>query len=62
MKGKTPSARRARHLLASARQELRTGDPLRALERALYAIQISNGAQLDGARPDSTPVCGDSRC
>lgn len=53
MKEKSPARARARHLAMSSRQELRRGDPLRALERALYAIQISGGAEIDA--PTETP-------
>ena len=35
---------RARHLLRDAREGLTTGDPLRSLRRALYAMQLLDGA------------------
>jgi hypothetical protein len=62
MKVKGPARNRARHLAMSARQELRGGDPLRALERALYAIQISGGAQVDAAPAEPQARCDESRC
>ena len=43
------SATRARHLLLSSRQALRAGDPMRAMQRAIYALQLAGGQQL----PDS---------
>jgi hypothetical protein len=53
---------RARHLAQSAREELRSGDPLRALERALYAIQLAGGAQLSSAPADEPGDCGERGC
>ncbi|WP_420126479.1 hypothetical protein [Longimicrobium sp.] len=38
--GQTAGVRRARHLLADAREGLATGDSLRALRRAVYALQL----------------------
>jgi hypothetical protein len=38
--GEGPGVRRARHLLADAREGLATGDSLRALRRAVYALQL----------------------
>src|SRR5687768_12121522 len=43
------AATRARHLLLSSRQALRAGDPMRAMQRAIYALQLAGGQQL----PDS---------
>jgi hypothetical protein len=56
------AAERALHLLANARQELISGDPRRALNRALYALQIVEGSELRTVTtgPDSTcfgPLC-----
>lgn len=39
-KGQSAGVRRARHLLADAREGLATGDSLRALRRAVYALQL----------------------
>lgn len=47
------AVRRALHLLASARQELLTGDPRRALRRALYALQLAHGNEVPSA-PEET--------
>lgn len=47
--------RRALHLLASSRQELLTGDPRRALRRALYALQLAHGNEV-AAAPDESCV------
>jgi hypothetical protein len=38
--GQSAGVRRARHLLADAREGLATGDSLRALRRAVYALQL----------------------
>jgi hypothetical protein len=62
MEGEGVARTRARHLATSARQELRRGDPLRALERALYAIQISGGAQVDAAPAEPQARCDESPC
>lgn len=40
------SMRRALHLVRSAREELTSGDPERALRRALYALQLTENAQV----------------
>lgn len=53
---------RANHLARSAREELRTGDPLRALERSLYAIQVAYGAQLAGTLADRPQQCDGAGC
>jgi hypothetical protein len=57
--GRDPALGRALHLLASARQELLTGDPRRALRRALYALQLAHGSALpvEGARECEGPGC-----
>ena len=38
--GESPNVRRARRLLAGAREGLATGDELRAMRRAMYALQL----------------------
>ena len=38
--GESPGVLRARHLLLDAREGLATGDSLRALRRAVYALQL----------------------
>ena len=47
-------ATRARHLLLSSRQALRAGDPMRAMQRAIYALQLAAGRQMAEA-PSDTP-------
>lgn len=42
------TAARALHLVRSARLELVSGDPTRALRRALYALQLVEGRQVTG--------------
>jgi len=53
---------RARRLVQGSRLELRTGDPLRALERALYALQLAGGAQMNGLAADVPGACGERGC
>jgi hypothetical protein len=53
---------RARRLVQGSRQELRFGDPLRALERALYALQLADGAQANGLAADIPGACGEEGC
>jgi hypothetical protein len=53
---------RARRLVQGSRLELRTGDPLRALERALYALQLADGAQVTGRSADIPGECGEEGC
>jgi hypothetical protein len=53
---------RARRLVQGSRLELRTGDPLRALERALYALQLADGAQVTGRSADVPGECGEEGC
>jgi hypothetical protein len=53
---------RARRLVQGSRLELRTGDPLRALERALYALQLADGAQVTGRSADIPGECGEQGC
>jgi hypothetical protein len=48
---------RAVHLLGNARQELAGGSAARALQRALYGLQILEGRQI-GARPDGEGTGG----
>ena len=50
----TLAATRARHLLLSSRQALRSGDPMRAMQRAIYALQLAAGQQMADA-PADTP-------
>jgi hypothetical protein len=58
-----PELTRAVHLIGNARQELIRGSPARALQRALYALQILEGRQI-GARPDGvgTGGCAGASC
>lgn len=55
-----PAVERALHLLNSSRQELLTGDPRRALRRALYALQLAHGDQVPTAPAAECvgPACG----
>jgi hypothetical protein len=53
---------RARRLVQGSRLELRTGDPFRALERALYALQLADGAQVNGLASDIPGACGEKGC
>lgn len=57
--GRDAAVDRALHLLASARQELLTGDPRRALRRALYALQLAHGSAMPAARSGECegPAC-----
>lgn len=57
--GRDAAVDRALHLLASARQELLTGDPRRALRRALYALQLAHGSAMpaEGSRGCEGPGC-----
>ena len=43
------AATRARHLLRSSRQALRDDDPMRAMQRAIYALQLAAGQQMPAA-------------
>jgi hypothetical protein len=58
-----PELVRAVHLIGNARQELIRGSPARALQRALYALQILEGRQI-GVRPDGvgTGGCAGASC
>lgn len=57
-----PRVERALHLLDSARQELIGGDPGRALQRALYALQLAEGAEMHDAPREPDPACPDWQC
>jgi hypothetical protein len=48
---------RTAHLVDGARQELLGGNPLRAMQRALYALQLAGGSELH-----EIPVLERSRC
>lgn len=48
---------RTAHLVDGARQELVGGNPLRAMQRALYALQLAGGSELH-----EIPVLERSRC
>lgn len=53
---------RARHLVHSARHELVAGEPLRAVQRALYALQIADGQALSEPEDDGPARCGEYSC
>ena len=53
---------RTRHLLQSAREELIVGDPLRAVQRALYALQLAGGNGLNDAGEQEDSRCGEYSC
>lgn len=55
-------AARARHLVHSARQELVAGEPLRAFQRALYALQIADGQALSQPEDEARAPCGEYGC
>ncbi|MBW3573155.1 MAG: hypothetical protein KY467_18825 [Gemmatimonadetes bacterium] len=44
--GESAGVRRARHLLADARDGLATGDSVRALRRAVYALQLLDAEEI----------------
>jgi hypothetical protein len=59
-RGESAGVRRARHLLADAREGLATGDSLRALRRAVYALQLLDAEGIivdpaDRGTVDSAP-------
>jgi hypothetical protein len=56
--GQTAGVRRARHLLADAREGLATGDSVRALRRAVYALQLLDAEGI--AVPAPGPAAVDS--
>ena len=53
---------RARHLVHSARHELVAGEPLRAVQRALYALQIADGQALSEPEDETRSRCGQYGC
>lgn len=53
---------RTAHLVESARYELLNGNPYRAVQRALYALQLASGQQLYEIPPDETARCGEYTC
>lgn len=55
-------AERARHLVQSARDELMNGEPLRAVQRALYALQLAGGSALQEIPAEEHPRCGEYSC
>lgn len=55
-------AERARHFVRSARQELAEGESLRAVQRALYALQLADGQGLSSSDDDARPRCGEFAC
>lgn len=54
--GEGPSVRRARHLLLDAREGLATGDSLRALRRAVYALQLLDAEGIAVPAPQRKTV------
>ncbi|CAN5678580.1 hypothetical protein BH23GEM6_BH23GEM6_10840 [soil metagenome] len=56
------AAARALHLLGSARQELISGDPVRALNRALYALQIMEGSEVRVVKSGPDHICAGQEC
>ena len=54
--GNGAGVRRARHLLADAREGLATGDSVRALRRAVYALQLLEAEGVAVPPPARTPV------
>jgi hypothetical protein len=56
------AADRAGHLLGNARQELISGDPRRALQRALYALQILEGNELRTVTTGPDSLCVGPGC
>lgn len=53
---------RAAHLVQSAREELLNGRALRAVQRALYALQLAGGNELREIPPEDAPSCGEYSC
>lgn len=53
---------RAAHLVKGARQELLEGDPLRAVQRALYALQLAGGSELHEIPREDRARCGEYAC
>lgn len=52
-KGESAGVRRARHLLRDAREGLATGDSVRALRRALYALQLLEAEGIPAVPADA---------
>jgi hypothetical protein len=55
-RSESAGVRRARHLLADAREGLATGDSLRALRRAVYALQLLDEEGITVTEVDSAPA------
>lgn len=53
---------RAAQLVHSARQALIGGNPLRAMQRALYALQLAGGSELREIPAEEVPSCGEYSC
>ena len=53
---------RATHLMQSARYELIDGNSLRAMQRALYALQLAGGNGLSEAPEQEHSRCGEHAC
>jgi hypothetical protein len=53
---------RATHLVQSARQELIAGNALRAVQRALYALQLAQGSELREIPVLERASCGEYAC
>jgi hypothetical protein len=60
---RSPAEReRATHLMQSARYELIHGNSLRAMQRALYALQLAGGNGLSEAPEQEHARCGEHAC
>lgn len=53
---------RVDHLVRSAREELVNGEPLRAVQRALYALQLAQGHGIPEAPLKEHARCGEFTC
>lgn len=53
---------RATHLVQSARAELVGGQPLRAVQRAIYALQLASGGALHEVPEAELRACGEYSC
>jgi hypothetical protein len=53
---------RTAHLMTGAREELVGGDPLRAMQRALYALQLAGGSELREIPVEERSRCGEYDC
>lgn len=51
--GESAGVRRARHLLRDAREGLATGDSIRALRRAIYALQLLEAEGITAGPPET---------